>query len=180
MKLTNIIIKKASLDDAANWANMLLRFDKETPFTMFQPNERSTSVSKYENKITDTHHNPKSIILLAIDSTLPKDNVVGYLCGEGYKNIRKSHVLSIGMGILKSYHSNGLGTQLLTELLKHVRENEIKRIEAHIAESNVHSMNLMKKFGFVPEGKKHKAILIDNNYQDEYLMALTLLGRCNE
>ncbi len=173
MKLTNIIIKKASLDDAANWASMLLQFDKETPFTMFQPNERSSDISKYENKILETDKNRKAIVLFVIDSTLPKDNVVGYLCAEGYKNIRKSHVLSIGMGILKSYHSNGFGTQLLTELLKHVRGNGIKRIEAHIAESNERSMNLMKKFGFVLEGKKCKAIFIDNDYQDEYLMALT-------
>ena len=173
MKLTNITIKKASLDDAPNWASMLIQFDKETPFTMFQPNERSSDISKYENKIIDTHKNPKAIILIVIDNTLPKENVVGYLCAEGYKNTRKSHVLSIGMGILKSYHSNGLGTLLLTELLKHARENGIKRIEAHIAESNNHSMNLVKKFGFVLEGKKNKSILIDNNYQDEYLMALT-------
>lgn len=173
MKLTNILIKKASLDDAANWASMLIQFDKETPFTMFQPNERSSDISKYENKILDTHKNPKAIILLVIDSTLPKENVVGYLCADGHKNTRKNHVLMIGMGILKSYHSNGLGTQLLTELLTHVREHGIKRIEAHIAESNNHSMNLVKKFGFVLEGRKRKAILIDNNYQDEYLMALT-------
>jgi RimJ/RimL family protein N-acetyltransferase len=173
MKLTNIIIKKASLDDAANWASMLLQFDKETQFTMFQPNERSSDISKYENKIIEINNNPKAIILLAFDNKLPKDNVVGYLCGEGYKNTRKNHVVLIGVGVLKSYHSNGVGSQLLTELLKHARENGIKRIEAHIAESNNNSINLFNKFGFALEGKKHKAILIDNNYQDECLMALT-------
>lgn len=173
MELTNITIKKASLDNAPNWASMLLQFDKETSFTMFQPNERSSDISKYENKIIEAQKNPKAIILLVIDNTLIKNNVIGYLCAEGYKNTRKNHVLMIGIGILKSYHSNGLGTQLLTELLKHVRENGIKRIEAHIAETNKHSMSLMKKFGFVLEGKKHKAIFIDNIYQDEYLMALT-------
>lgn len=172
MKLTNITIKKPSLEDADGWMSMLLQLDKETQFTTFQPNERSSVISNYKNKIIDSNKNPKAIILLAIDNEHPKDNVIGYLCADGYKNTRKSHVLIIGIGILKSYHSNGLGTQLLTELLKHARENGIKRLEAHIAESNINSLNLFKKFGFFFEGKKQKAILIDNNYQDEYLMSM--------
>jgi RimJ/RimL family protein N-acetyltransferase len=173
MKLTNIIIKKASLDDAANWASMLLQLDEETSFTMFQPNERSSEISKYEKKIIDSNNNPKAIILLAIDNELPKNNVVGYLVADGYKNNRKNHVLTVGIGVLNAYYLRGLGSQLTIELLKHARENGIKRIEAYIAETNKMSLNLAKKFGFVIEGKKSKAVRFGDIYQDEYLIALT-------
>ena len=174
MKSNNISIKNAGRDDAADWASMLLKLDEETNFTMFQPKERSPEISKYEDKIINSVINPKSIIFFAVDDALSTNNIVGYLCAEAYKNNRKSHAITIGMGVLESYCSCGIGSQLLVKLLIHAQEKNIKRIEAYIAGSNHRSINLSKKFGFVTEGVKQKAILIDNTYQDEYVMALII------
>jgi RimJ/RimL family protein N-acetyltransferase len=174
MKSNNVIIKIAAQEDAAGWASMLLKLDEETNFTMFQPSERSSETSKYEEKIINSIRTPKSVIFLAVDNALPIDNVVGYLCAEAYKNNRKNHAITIGTGVLSSYCSKGIAHQLFVKLLSHVKEKNIKRIEAYIAESNHRSINLAKKFGFVIEGIKRKGILIDNTYQDEYIMALTL------
>ncbi len=174
MKLSNISIKIAAQDDAASWASMLLKLDEETNFTMFQPKERSPEISKYKDKIKNSASDSKSIIFLAVDSVLLTNNVVGYLSAEVYKNSRKSHAITVGMGVLQSYCSRGIGSQLLVKLLSHAQEKKIKRIEACIADSNNRSINLVKKFGFVTEGIKQKAIYINNTYQDEYVMALII------
>jgi RimJ/RimL family protein N-acetyltransferase len=158
---------------------MLLKLDKETHFTMFQPDERSSEICKYEDKIVNSANNPKSIIFFAIDDdALSINNIVGYLCAEAYKNNRKNHVITIGMGVLESYCSRGIGNQLLIKLLSHAQEKNLKRIEAYIADSNHRSINLVKKFGFVTEGIKRKSIYIDDTYQDEYVMALTINSEC--
>jgi RimJ/RimL family protein N-acetyltransferase len=175
MKSNNISIKVAVQADAASWANMLLKLDKETNFTMFQTDERSSEISKYEDKIVNSVKNPKSIIFFAVDNDAPSmNNIVGYLSAEAYKNNRKSHAITVGMGVLESYCSKGIGKQLAVSLLNYAQEKNIKRIEAYIAESNHRSINLVKKFGFVTEGIKRKSIYINDTYQDEYVMALTI------
>ena len=174
MKLNHISIKVAAKDDAVSWASMLLRLDEETCFTMFQPKERSSVISKYEDKIISCDANSKSIILFATDNTLVINNIVGYLCTDTHKTRRKGHVTTMGIGILKAYHSQGIGSQLLNELLKHASNKQIKRIEAHVVDGNSRSINLLKKFGFVTEGIKQKSIYLEHEYRDEYLMALIL------
>lgn len=171
----NIIIRTALPIDALSWATMLLQLDNEVEFTMFEAGERSPDIRKYEDKIIATNKYPKSAIFFVIDNQLEDNNIVGYLTIEAFKNNRKKHIATVGIGILTPYHSKGIATQLFSELIKHAQRNGLKRIEAHIAESNYKSIKLVKKLGFITEGIKRKAIRINNTYLDEYLMALEVV-----
>lgn len=165
-------IRIAMPEDASQWAAMLLKLDEEVEYTTFQSGERSPDISKYMDKITATTKYPKSAIFLAFDNQLENDKVVGYLSIEAYKNNRRCHVATVGIGILESHYSRGIANQLAIESMKHAKTNDLRRIEAHIARSNYKSIALAKKFGFVIEGIKKNAIKINDAYEDEYLMVL--------
>lgn len=172
MKSNSVVIRLAVPEDASQWAAMLLKLDEEVDYTTFQPGERSSDISKYMDKIAATIKYPKSAIFLAFDNRLENDKVVGYLSVETYRNNRKSHVATVGIGVLESYSSQGIANQLLIELTKHAKNHGLRRIEGHIAQSNYKSIALAKKFGFMTEGIKRNAIKINDNYEDEHLMVL--------
>lgn len=172
---SNLIIRIALPEDAAQWANMLLQLDNEVEHTTFEAGERSPVISKYKDKIIAAINYPKSVIFLAIDNQLGHNNIVGYISVEAFRNRRKAHVATVGIGILESHSSKGIATLLVTQMVKHARKYDLKRIEAHIAETNYKSISLAKKFGFNVEGIKRKAIRINNAYLDEYLMALEVV-----
>jgi RimJ/RimL family protein N-acetyltransferase len=173
---SNTIIRAALPKDALPWATMLLQLDKEVEYTMFEAGERSPDISKYKDKIIASNNHPKSAIFFAIDNLLIGNNIVGYLSIDAFRNNRKRHIATVGIGILESHRSKGIATKLFLEMIKHAQNNGLKRIEAHIANSNSKSISLVKKFGFVTEGIKRKAIRINNAYLDEYLMALEVVN----
>lgn len=172
MKSNTIILRPAVPEDAPQWAAMLLKLDDEVEYTTFKSGERSPDITKYHEKITSTIKYPKSAIFLALDEQLKSNKVVAYLSVEAHRNKRKSHVATIGIGVLKSHNSQGIASQLIIELIRHAKNNELMRIEGHIAQSNYKSISLVKKFGFITEGIKRKAIKINETYEDEYLMVL--------
>jgi RimJ/RimL family protein N-acetyltransferase len=172
MNSNSVVIRLAVPEDASQWAAMLLKLDEEVEYTTFQPGERSPDINKYMDKIAVTTKYPKSAIFLAFDNQLENDRVVGHLSVNACRNNRKSHVASVGIGVLQSYSSQGIGNQLLIELIKHAKKYELRRIEGHIAQSNYKSIALAKKFGFMTEAIKKNAIKINDNYEDEHLMVL--------
>ncbi|KTD59286.1 GNAT family N-acetyltransferase [Legionella shakespearei] len=174
MKSNNIIVRKALPQDAPDWAVMLLKLDEEVVYTTFQPGERSSDISKYKDKIISAINYPKSAIFLAFDTLSEDNNVVGYLSVEAYRNNRKSHVATIGIGILESYSSQGIANQLFIEMIDHAKRNNLRRIEGHVAQSNYKSIALTQKFGFITEGIKRNAIKINDAYEDEHLMVLEI------
>lgn len=172
--MCNIIIQNASLKDASKWAKMLLQLDSEVIYSVFESGERSTQISKYEEKILESQKNDKSAIFLAFDKTLMDEPVVGFLFLDTYKYKRKKHVGTVGIGVLKSHCSKGIASQLMTHMIEHAKKYNLTRIEAHVAICNYKSIKLMEKFRFVIEGRKSKAIKLLNDYQDEFLMALSV------
>lgn len=172
MKSNNITIELASTEDASAWADMLIRLDEETEFTKFESGERPTDISAYEEIINSITKNPKSALFFAIDSYLASNKIIGYVIAEAYKNNRKSHVSTVGIGVLKSYRKAGVAIQLCKTMRDYARRNGMLRVEALIATNNYRSFILAKKYGFIVEGIKKKSIQINNTYQDEYLMAL--------
>ncbi|ASQ47056.1 GNAT family N-acetyltransferase [Legionella clemsonensis] len=172
MFTSNILIRKAFPEDATKWAKMLWQLDSEVIYSVFEPGERSAQISKYEEKIIDTQKHSKSAIFLAFDRKLKEEPIVGFLCLDAFKNKRKCHIATVGIGILKSHYSKGIANQLGTKVIEHAKKNQLTRIEAHIAACNQKSIQLAEKFGFVIEGRKRKAIKLLDDYQDEFLMAL--------
>lgn len=76
------------------------------------------------------------------------ENVVGWVDIMPAANPRLSHRGFLGMGLIKNYRGQGLGTQLITRALKHAKEIGLEKVELSVYTENTAAIKLYKKIGF--------------------------------
>tara|TARA_R110000868_G_scaffold396846_3_gene669215 strand:- start:1062 stop:1541 length:480 start_codon:yes stop_codon:yes gene_type:complete len=156
------------MSDAENYMMLLRCLDGESNFLFFEKDERSGNLEKYSEFINAILLHEKSMIFVAESDA---GELVGFICGEVLNGRKRSHLMTIGMGVLKDYQL-GLGRGLMERLLSHARNKDVKRVEAHVMEANKKCLNLTKKFGFVVEGIKKASIKTDEGFVNEYMIGL--------
>jgi len=82
-----------------------------------------------------------------------------------------AHVGDLFMGLLPAYRGQGLGARLLREALAAADAFGYLRVELGVFATNTRAAALYRKAGFVEEGTKRRAILIDGVFHDEIIMA---------
>lgn len=108
------------------------------------------------------------IRLIALDGT----KIVGW-CDIGVSEREGfTHSGRLGMGVLKEYRGQGIGSRLLEETLSEARDRGLERIELDVYASNIPAIRLYEKFAFQVEGRKRKARKLDGNYDDLIVMAI--------
>jgi ribosomal protein S18 acetylase RimI-like enzyme len=88
---------------------------------------------------------------------------------EGFR-----HVGTLGMGLLADQRGRGLGGRLLALALSGARERGLARIELEVYGSNDAAIRLYRRAGFVSEGCKRAARILDGRVDDIECMALAL------
>jgi len=108
------------------------------------------------------------IRLIALDGS----RVVGW-CDIGVSEHEGfTHAGRLGMGVLKEYRGQGIGSRLLEETLSETRDRGLERVELDVFASNVPAIRLYEKFEFQVEGRKRKARKLDGNYDDLIVMSI--------
>ena len=79
------------------------------------------------------------------------------------------HVGRLGMGLLPPYRGQGLGRRLLRDVLGRVFAKGLSRVEVEVFASNLAAVRLYEQEGFVTEGRKRRARLLDG-IEDDILM----------
>lgn len=171
MKRMNLLLRSAVPSDAHDFYTMLVKLDSETVYTPFQPDERCSDIDTYSNYIEQA--NKKSILIFAIDPQMDHEKIVGFITARRGATIKKNHVATIGIGILKAYQLSGIGRSLLKNCIDQSFKLGVKRLEAYIPISNIKSRNLLNKFNFKLEGTKINSLFIDGQYEDEYVYGLS-------
>ena len=159
-------IRNIRIEDAENYLDMLLNLDKETKFMMYEPGERPTDINAVKNAI-EKSINDNNLFLVATH----KENIVGFLSiqrGE-YRRIRHTGYLVVG--IREKYRGMGIGSELFSKIDTWAMENNITRLELTVICSNTIAKHLYEKNGFIVEGIKKKAMIIDDKYVDVFSMA---------
>lgn len=82
-----------------------------------------------------------------------------------------AHVGDLFMGLLPNWRGQGLGERLLLKSLVAADAFGYLRIELGVFADNARAAALYRKAGFVEEGIKRRAILIDGVFHDEIIMA---------
>jgi len=161
-----MLIRPIQPEDAKYFQSMLLELDKETAFMMYEPGERPENIEKMRERILNIIE-CGNLMLVAVSG----NDVVGFLSAERGRPNRIKHTAYIVTGIRQAFQGMGIGTSFFKELDKWVGENLITRLELTVMCPNTIARHLYEKNGFIIEGVKKNAMLVNKEYVDEYYMA---------
>ena len=109
-----------------------------------------------------------AIRLIALDAS----KVVGWCDIEMSELEGFTHTGKLGMGLLKGYRDQGIGSRLLEKVLSEARDLGLERVELDVYASNTRAIDLYEKFNFHMEGRKRKARKLNGSYEDIIVMGL--------
>ena len=166
-----MVIRPIQIEDTDSFFDMMCFLDDETPFMMYEPNERekATDATELKEKIDDAI-SMGDFLLIAEES----DNIVGYIWAERGRLNRILHTAYIVIGIREAYQHQGIGTRFFKELDGWARKNSIVRLELTVECANAAARHLYEKNGFVVEGRRIKSMKIGDELVDELYMAKLL------
>ncbi|WOO87667.1 N-acetyltransferase [Mollicutes bacterium LVI A0039] len=84
---------------------------------------------------------------------------------------RFKHNATLGISVLKQYHGQGVGTRMITELLKQISANNItENIILEVRSDNYAAIKLYERFGFEKVGCLPRNINVGGQYFDIDIM----------
>jgi ribosomal protein S18 acetylase RimI-like enzyme len=84
----------------------------------------------------------------------------------GFSGSVFSHVVDLGMFILKPYRRHGIGSELLNWMLKWASDYGFEKVTLSVLATNWSAIQLYKKFGFIQEGRLYKQGKQNEKYFD--------------
>ncbi|MCK4429379.1 MAG: GNAT family N-acetyltransferase [Candidatus Aenigmarchaeota archaeon] len=90
------------------------------------------------------------------------------------KSGKRNHVWEIGYQIKKEWRGKGVGSGLLSKLLKSLKNMKAEQAIAWVVETNKNSIKLLRKFGFKETGKIKNGVKTGSNYCDYLIFQLEL------
>jgi RimJ/RimL family protein N-acetyltransferase len=102
---------------------------------------------------------------------LMDDVVIGWCNVPPASRAVSAHVGDLFMGLLPEWRGKGIGERLLRHAMHAADLFGFQRVELGVFATNTAAAALYRKVGFVEEGTKRKAILIDGVHHDEIIMA---------
>ena len=100
-----------------------------------------------------------------------EDVVVGWCDICRSDAARSEHVGELGMGLIATHRSRGIGPLLLEATLAAARPH-FRRVELQVYETNLAAIRLYEKAGFTHEGRRRRAIHLDGLDRDILIMAM--------
>lgn len=162
----DVIIRTIIPDDAEALLRLQHQLDGETKFMLLEPGERTTTLEKARENIQRVLDQPNGTILVAEHD----GKLVGYLYANGGGARRNSHTVYIVIGIVQAYTRQGIGTRLFEELEVWARQRGMHRLELGVMTPNAAGIALYTKMGFIIEGTRKDAYLVDGQWVDEFMM----------
>jgi RimJ/RimL family protein N-acetyltransferase len=99
-------------------------------------------------------------------------DVVGWCDIIRGERIGMTHSGHLGIGVVPSHRSQGIGRRLLQETIHDSFSKGLERVELEVFASNHRAIQVYLQFGFIEEGRKRKARFIDGKYDDFIMMSL--------
>lgn len=97
-------------------------------------------------------------------------NIVGWCDVTPHTFEGMRHVGRLGMGLLPPFRGQGLGRRLVREALSYVFARTLERVELEVFASNKSAVGLYEREGFVMEGRKRCARILDGVEDDILIM----------
>lgn len=165
----NVNIRTATAEDAPAYIAFLERLDGETTFLLWEPGERNLEAESLRRKIKQAD-GPEGIRLVAEE----EGRIIGFLVARRGASRRIQHRADFVVGVLRPAWGGGIATALLDRFEAWAREHGIWRLELLVMAHNDRAIALYERMGYVREGVKRSAILLDGQPVDELIMGKIL------
>lgn len=159
-----MLIREVELSDVLELNKLLNSIAKEkihwSVNKIKTPEERRAWFEKYLKKKREN----KKIMLVCLD-----DNKIIGSATATRKPGKRNHVWEVGYQVKKEWRRRGIGSALLSELLKNLKTKNAEQAIAWVIETNKNSARLLKKFGFNETGRIKNGIKTSKDYCDYVL-----------
>lgn len=163
-----LILRKPTIDDAENMIEYLNIIGGESDNLLFGKGEFHLTIEEEKEYIKNLVENT-FMILGIIDNKIVSVAKINSLTRK-----RVAHNSTIGISVKKDYWRSGVGSAIMTELIKYAKGQYIKNISLGVKKSNVNAIKLYEKFGFKKIGEHQNYFNINGVFDDELLMDLYL------
>ncbi|MFC4617223.1 GNAT family N-acetyltransferase [Camelliibacillus cellulosilyticus] len=154
-----IQINELASSEKEAYLKLCHKIDRESKFLLYEPEERDLS---------ELHASgPHAAIFLAKEGVQP----VGFATVQGNGRQRTKHRATIAIGLLKAHQKRGVGKQLLLEAVTWASMRNISRLECAVMATNKSALWLFSTMGFNVEGIRRNAVVVGEQYIDEFYMA---------
>lgn len=141
----------------------------ETAFLLRYPDEWELLTEEAEKSLIDRMNSSETEVMLVclVDGKIAGNSTLSW------RPLRKlRHRASIGVALTKEFWGLGIGTRLLSELIRIAEEHEnLLQIELEFVEGNSRARALYEKMGFRITGVRPNAIRLENGtFLNEYTM----------
>lgn len=157
----NFLIKNAEARGAAEIILLVKQVMNESPFFPRTSDEFDFTTEQEEEYIK----NAALFLIAEIDGKIVGSATLDRSCLS-----KLNHTVSLGITILKAYSGQGIGSSMMKKIIEWTELNKIEKIDLEVFEDNTPAISLYKKFGFIEEGRKRKAIKTNEGYKDIILM----------
>ena len=161
--IENLIVRNAEGKDAEGILMLVKKVMDEAPFFPRTAGEFSFTTEQ------EAEYIEKAALFLVAEV---EGKIIGSATLDRSALSKLNHTVTFGITILKDYCGLGIGSQLMKNVIEWSELNGVEKIDLEVFENNTSGIALYKKFGFLEEGRKRKAIKTKNGYQD-----LVLMGR---
>jgi RimJ/RimL family protein N-acetyltransferase len=161
-----VTIRHITAADTEGFLLLAQTIDQETTFMLRASGERPMTVAAQREQLLGLLCRPNHTILVVEDA----GKLVGYLSAAGGAYCRNRHTVRIAIGLLQTHTGQGIGQQLLAALEMWARGQALHRVELTVMTHNTRAIRLYTRMGFLIEGTKHHALLVNGTYVDEYTM----------
>ncbi|WP_411747380.1 GNAT family N-acetyltransferase [Psychrobacillus psychrotolerans] len=161
-----LIIREADLEDARPFINLQETIFTETDFMLFGKADRQLTVQSIRKSMNTWKTSPNSILLLAIMN----GQYAGYVQFIGGPAPRAVHRASVVIGVKQAFSKKGIASSLMLQGEKWAKGSGISKLELTVIKENTNAQKLYKKLGFELEGTRKNALVINDQFVDEYYM----------
>ena len=168
--MNQVTIRQISQDDIESLHSCMDRVARERKYLGFT---RAAPIEETRKSLVEDME--RGVIrLIAVDES----KAVGWCHIRPDRWEGFTHAGWLGMGVLKEYRGQGIGSALLYQSLAEARNRGLERVELSVFASNVTAIHLYENFKFEVEGRKKKARKLDGSYDDIIVMALIFEQAC--
>lgn len=169
--MAQIIYRSAQESDAKKIVSFYNYVGGETSFLSFEKDEYPLNAEEQEQELRSLAQKAGNIMLLAMDG----EEIAGIATIHSSFKIKSRHDGELGIVVARKYQGQGIGTELIRRLIQWASGNGVtKRLSLDTRTDNVEAVELYMKFGFIVEGCRKNAALLDGKYYDLYVMGMML------